>query len=108
MIKVKMVKDDKYAKQGIFITPCFKGDICEVPEDIAKAFVSRGSAIYEKKEKVFETPKEPVLETQGNNLEGIEYKDLLKLAKDKGFVNDKKGRVSEETLKQFLIEVENE
>jgi len=102
MNKVKMLKDDKYAKRGIFITQCLKGKICEVPEEIAKAFIERGSAIHHKEKQVIEMPKSPVLETQDMDLSGMEYKQLNEMALKAGFVNEGKGRASKVDLIEFL------
>lgn len=74
MKKVKMIKDDKYAKQGIFIIKCLKGSVCEVPDDIADAFIRRNSANLHNE---IETPKQEKLETQANQ-EVLEVKKETK------------------------------
>ena len=101
MTKIKMLKDDKYARKGIFITNCPKGDICDVPEEIAKAFVERGSAIHHKGKPVIETPKSPVLETQDLDISDLEYKELKELAESKGFQQGR-GKPSKDNLIEFL------
>ena len=77
-----MIKNDRYAKQGMFITNCLEGEICELPCDIAEAFILRNSAIPFI-EKQIETTKQPVLETQANKqvLEKKETKNNKKQIK---------------------------
>ena len=50
---------------------------------------------------IIETPKEPILETKPDSLEGIEYKELLSKAKETGFEVGR-GRPSKEDLIEFL------